>query len=723
MKTKIIEYRNESDIVNCLNKLEALDEKRFAHTAENINAILKENFNGESLLHLALKSTKTLKCVEKIIQYNPKILTETREDAEDFKGQTPLHVAIVNGNITAVKLFLQNSEDKVQKQLLLEPAIGTKFKNTVLMGQLPLSVAALACRNENFEIVEYLLHKKAKIGNTNEDGDTVFHSLIKYADVDPEKMQHIKPTFKYLWNFIEEDFYDAEIPKPTDFLFWENKDGYTILHLSAKLGVSELFDFIININGVYRFKNIKDGLFDIREYDVTEFDRLIQYQHFDENIKKITILESLFDPQCTPKEAFQILNHELVINILNVKWKAYYYVLLFWMTLHFIFMLLFTASSMGKSRLLLCNHSNDTLCDIGEIFYGAVIMNAGVGTIYFTFAFLCIMKFILRSKFMCHNIDYISCLLITAIGALLEIFFIILKMHQDFHLVPALISGWYFMLYFSPLWKSLVSFTYMIKSGFLEDFVPFAMVFIWLLISFTAIMYILFRGTDDIDEFDTIESSLLTMLNLGVGLDNIGVLHQSRIPWLAYTIFVVFAILSFIHLFNALVAVMSTTFSAVHQDKKSYLKYNKLRMIELFEDIVLISGIVKLKRPFFIKNAELVTRNDTVLPSKIYKQYTKQVANKSKDQQKRNSKESEPRFFSDLHLLVDLGDFQDVKIDKKMEVKDGIKTMSMNLIKFIESEKRKSDKSSNPRKIHTEKDITYVQVVNSNKESQFPEVV
>lgn len=717
LKEKIMQYRNESDIVDCFRQLEALDEKEFAPTAKDINKKLKEEFKEESLLHLAMKSTETLKCVKKIIQYNPEILLEKRNKDENFKGQTPLHVAIVNGNIKAVKLFLEISEDMAQT-LLCEPAIGTQFKNTVLMGQLPLSVAALACRNENFEILEYLLHKNAKIGNTNEDGDTVFHSLIKYADVDPEKIRHIKPTFEFLWKFIEEDFCAAEIPKPTDFLFWENTDGYTILHLSAKLGVSELFDFIINITGVYRFKNIQDGLFDIREYDVTEFDRLIQYRHFEGNIKKITILESLFDPECTPKEAFQILNHELVINILNVKWKAYYYVLLFWMILHFIFMLLFTASSMGKSQLLLCNHNNDTLCDIDEIFYGVVIMNAGVGILYFTFAFLCFMKFFLRPKIMCHNFDYISCLLITAIGALLEIFFIILKMHQDFHLVPALISGWYFMLYFSPLWKSLVSFTYMIKSGFLEDFAPFAMVFIWLLISFTAIMYILFRGVDDVDEFDTIERSLLTMLNLGVGLDNIGVLHQSRIPGLAYTIFVVFAILSFIHLLNALIAVMSTTFGAVHQDKNSYLKYNKLRMIELFEDIVLISGLVKFKRLFFIKNAVFWTRKDTVLPSAIYKKYTK-VPNNIEGQQSK----SETRYFSDLHLLVDLGDFQENKIDKKMEVKDGIKTISFNLIKLIESEKGKSDKPSKPRKIHPEKEITYVQVVTSHKASQFPEVV
>lgn len=255
-------------------------------------------------------------------------MLEKRNEDENFKGQTLLHIAIVNGNIKAVKLFLEISEDMAQT-LLCKPAIGTHFKNTVLMGQLPLSVAALACRNENFEKLEYLLHKNTKIGNTNEDGDTVFHSLIKYADVDHEKIQHIKSTFEFLWKFIEEDFCAAEIPKPTNFLFLENKDGYTILQLSAKLGVSELFDFIINITGVYCFKNIQDGLFDIRKYDVTEFDRLIQYRHCEGNIKKITILENLFDPECTPKEAFQILNHELVISILNVKWKAYYYVLLF----------------------------------------------------------------------------------------------------------------------------------------------------------------------------------------------------------------------------------------------------------------------------------------------------------------------------------------------------------------------------------------------------------
>lgn len=630
------------------------------------------------------------------------------ENDEDY-----MHVAIVNGNIEAVRFFLKSS--KRAQTLLCKPAIGTKFKNTVFMGQLPLNVAALACRNENFDIIRYLLEKKANIGKENEDGDTVFHSLIKYADADPDKIQHIIPTFKFLWEFIEKDIHRDEIPQPTDFLFLKNKDGYTILHLSAKLGVSELFDFIVNIDGVYRFKNIKDGIFDNREFDVTEFDRLIQYKLLPGNFKKPTILESLFDPECTSKEAFDILNHELVNKILKIKCRAYFCILYSWMFLHLIFMCIFTVSSMIKSELLFCNQSNGTSCDIGDIFYSVVIMNVVFGTIYLTFAVLCITKFILRCKFMIHNIDYIVCLLITAIGALLETFFIILKMHQDFHLVPALISGWYFMLYFSPLRKRIVSFTYMIKSGLLEDFVPFAVVFALLLISFTAIMYILFRGMDDVDEFKTIEGSLLTMLNLGLGLDNIGVLDQSRIPWLAYTVFVVFTILSYIHLFNALVAIMSTTFSAVHEDKKSYLKYNQLRMIELFEDIVLISRLVELERLCFIKKAKLWTRTDTVFPSPFYrKTKTTQDANSIDVKNCNTQTQSERRYFSDVNSLVDLDDLKDDKKDKKIELKDRINILSINLMKHIESEKRKS------MKIDPEKEITYVQVVKPNKASQFP---
>lgn len=85
-------------------------------------------------------------------------------------------------------------------------AVGKKFKNTVLIGQLPFSVAALACRNKNFQIIKYLLTEVDVWKKKNKDGDTVFHSLIKYADIYPEKMQHIRPTFEYIWSEVFKDY-------------------------------------------------------------------------------------------------------------------------------------------------------------------------------------------------------------------------------------------------------------------------------------------------------------------------------------------------------------------------------------------------------------------------------------------------------------------------------------------------------------------------------------
>lgn len=644
-------------------------------------------------------------------------MKEQRIQSSNFKGQTILHVAIAKGNLEAVKIILKKTKNEEIQELFCTCAVGSKFKNTVLMGQLPLSVAALACKDKDFRIITHLLLQKAKIWNQNEDGDTVFHSLIKYADIYPEKTQHLKKTFKFLWEKFNEDCNDTTTPsKPTDILFWKNKSGSTLLCLSAKLGVNELFEFVINIQDVYRMTNIRDGLFDIREYDVTEFDRLINYTENKENKVRLTVLESLFDSRCSHKEAFQILNQELVRFILQKKWIAYRKPLFIWMILHFIFITLFTASSIKKSEILFCPKNSEASCDIGDLFYAVVVMTTTVGITYFLFAFLCIITLAKRCKvesrnflsfgLMWHNLDYIVCLLVTAISALLESCLIILKLHWDYHIVFALISGWYFMLYFSPFSKRLVSFTYMIKSGFLEDFLPFAVVFVGLLFSFTAIMYMLFRGTHDVDEFDTFKSSLLTMFNLGVGLNDIGVLSQSRIPWLAYTIFVVFVILSFIHLFNALIAIMSQTFSDVHGDRNSFLKYNKLKMIELFEDIILVKPVVNCL-PFVSKAKHWTWEKEVELS-------TSTTVN-SKEQKMK-------RYYSVLHLLDEMDKYNNDKEEKKTLSNLRIRDLTKYLYNYQHVSKKETTDLQRSSKINPEREVIFIQVQKTNKSFQYPEV-
>lgn len=226
-------------------------------------------------------------------------------------------------------------------------------------------------------------------------------------------------------------------------------------------------------------------------------------------------------------------------------------------------------------------------------------------------------------------------------------------------------------------------------------------------------MFMLFHGTDDVvEDFDSFESSLLAMFKLGVGLNDIGMLNQARIQWLAHTIFVVFVVLSFIHLFNALIAVMSQTFSGVHDYRNSYALYNKLRMIELFEDIVLFK--VKSKYPFkpLFNRAKHWDKDDDDIDDEI------SIVNRSvrTDRFKNGKQERQVRFYSTMEL-DDLEDNRDDKEEKKKIMND---TMTKHLLKQ-RGTKRKTPNLKKSSKTNPEKDIIFVNIQKCNKSSEYPE--
>ena len=791
-------------IISCLKEISCLLENQKLKPSHLValNCAVGKICNGETLLHMGLKFDETLDLAEKLMEICPKLLLKDRSDKVQggFEGQTPLHVAIARDNYKTVQNMLTvGRKYELLSELLRKKSTGNRFRNTVLMGQLPLTVAALVCKNSEFKIIKTLLKNGAEIWWRNEYNDTVFHSLIQYADIYPEKISHLQATFKFLWeeysnsgkhpieikekkpntlktkidekitNSLKHDMGEkrtyspkkeidekAAKTKPKHILLWKNKDKLTPLHLAAKLGVSQLFEYIVAVQ--YRSENIQDGLFDIREYDVTEFDRLIGFKEKSQNAKKLTVLERLFDPQCSHKEAFQLLNQELIAFILHKKWEAYKRPLFLWMFLHCLFMVVFTASIIIKAEVLFCLQLNQTTerCDRSTsealvpplILYSLVIViDFLFGGFYLIFFCLCIRKIKDRCfsetgnrGLIYHNLDYVVCLLVIGVGALMEVCLIPLRVHLDFHLFTVLLCSWYFMLYFSPFSKNLVSFTHMIKKGFLEDFLPFGLVFIYLLVSFTGMMHMLYLGIEEkVDEFYTFQDSLLTMFNLGVGLNNIDVLNKARIPWLAYTVFVVFAILSFIHLFNAFIAVMSQTFSDVHTDKHSYHKYNKLRMIELFEDI-LMNGVFKcfncLERAKHWKEEKITETDEThekeTTKGALQQDYDskhRQIVNNPStsshnSEEKKDEKHEEieieetydkKRYYTILHLLDDPSDVIDERKEKKNEPESKLR----NLYRKFQLDK--NSKRSRKRKPQPA-DITYIQVDYTNRATQFPDM-
>lgn len=117
------------------------------------------------------------------------------------------------------------------------------------------------------------------------------------------------------------------------------------------------FNSIINISSMYCFTNIKSGLFDIREYDVTEFHRLINYRQEKKRIESHHIKESLWLQMHLQRS---VSNLELVQFILHRKWLPYRIIPFIWIMV-FSHSCLSTVSMMEKSRLLFCTQNNGEL--------------------------------------------------------------------------------------------------------------------------------------------------------------------------------------------------------------------------------------------------------------------------------------------------------------------------------------------------------------------------
>ena len=89
------------------------------------------------------------------------------------------------------------------------------------------------------------------------------------------------------------------------------------------------------------------------------------------------------------------------------------------------------------------------------------------------------------------------------------------------------------------------------------------------LLSFSVAMYITFVATPGPlpEAFSHLGTTSMTMFKLMLGLTEVEVLYDAAHPWLAITLFVLFVLLTYILMLNALIAMMSNTCSLVSENK------------------------------------------------------------------------------------------------------------------------------------------------------------
>lgn len=155
-----------------------------------------------------------------------------------YKGQSALHIAIERRSIHYVELLISKGADVHARACgtFFQPHNGPCF----YFGELPLSLAA--CTNQR-EMVDILIKndfQRVNVEEKDSHGNTVLHSLVTVADNSPENTDFIVSMYDYILTTT------AHLNPKLNLEIHENNQGLTPIKLAAKTGKLRLFEHIVH---------------------------------------------------------------------------------------------------------------------------------------------------------------------------------------------------------------------------------------------------------------------------------------------------------------------------------------------------------------------------------------------------------------------------------------------------------------------------------------------
>ncbi|KAK7478454.1 hypothetical protein BaRGS_00030300 [Batillaria attramentaria] len=594
--------------------------------------------------------------VFKMAEKCPSLIWKQRKD--HFEGQNVLHTLVSKKDVGLTKAVLslcdKDEKDPERKRHILKTkAKGSSFRATIMMGELPLSIAALTF---NDEMVELLLREGARIYTRTSRGDTVFHTLVRYAYYYPDKAKDVKTMIVKLHTLLSPQSglgsYILHEADQRDVWLMENEDRLTALRLSAKLAQPELFKLILGLKGVYVHFNFKDGPFDSLRCDITEIDAVACRIWFDENIlskdltknkvspdtkradgmtstaarpttvgccpdldtasptatagktrSSVTTLVSILEIICETgrfEKALEMLSTYVVKSIIREKWRHYQPLFVIWFIAHVILMVFFTTYAVYKARIIRCQELQqlNTTGATGASSAEEAFVRGGAIVAVFVSVFLLFLEAVriwkrqpFKLRLIHHNGVYRVLLVIFALSLLTDSiwYFANRAVPDNNHfLVLALLVGWWFMTFFLRPCRKFSFLTVMLQKVLLGDLLRFGVILFLVLLAFSVAMYITYLPTPGPlpEEFEDMGVTLLTMFNLMLGLTEIQILYTAPYPWLAIVLFVVFTLLAYLLMLNALIAMMSNTCSIVAQNRETLKELQRLSVVLMLESML-----------------------------------------------------------------------------------------------------------------------------------------
>lgn len=534
---------------------------------------------GETPLHLLylMDSAEHVETAKILLNMYPKLALDFYE-ADEYYGESCLHLATVYGDFESVKLLVSNGAYVNQRAtgrfFLPEDQKNTRTKQTNYEGYAyygEYSLAFAACFGY-MDIYDYLIDNGADPNLQDSFGNTSLHMVV-IAD-QPE-------MYKYMVKHHKK-------PAKRDIV---NQENLTPLALASKLGRHRLFKEILELNSIefWRYSNVTCSAYPLTEIDSINANGEPNYS---------SALMIAIDGE--EDDHLEMLEGGVIRQLLDDKWKTFarkrfiQRLVLTFVHLCFISVAIYLRPA---SDLLAYTGASDAVRFTAEIIVclmclGYLILEVIEIGAQGTLAFL---KNCRHAPD--HTVFMISCFLILLC---IPFRFMGKQSVEDVLLILAVPGSWFFLLFFARSVKLTGPFVTLIYKMCTGDLFRFGIIYGIFLIGFTQGFYFLFRDINQ-ESFSTLPSTIMTLFQMTLGEFKYHDFDLTRYALLTKLVFAVFMILVPILLLNMLIAMMGNTYQRVISKSEKEWRKQWAKIVVVLERGFTKAQLVKYHREYSIK--------------------------------------------------------------------------------------------------------------------------
>ncbi|XP_045165814.2 transient receptor potential cation channel subfamily V member 5-like isoform X2 [Mercenaria mercenaria] len=588
MKTgsTIWETKSDEELISEWNEHEKNSFNKVS-THEACWDLAKRGGVGETPLHLLylMDSAEHVETAKILLNMYPKLALDFYE-ADEYYGESCLHLATVYGDFESVKLLVSNGAYVNQRAtgrfFLPEDQKNARTKTTnyegyAYYGEYPLAFAA--CFGY-MDIYDYLIDNGADPNLQDSFGNTTLHMVV-IAD-QPE-------MYKYMVKHHKK-------PAQRDIV---NNENLTPLALASKLGRHRLFKEILELNSIefWRYSNVTCSA-----YPLTEIDSISPNGEPNYSSALMIAINGEED------DHLEMLEGGVMRQLLDDKWKTFArkrFIQRLILTFIHLSMISVAIYLRPASDLLTYNSASDGVRFAAEIIVCLMCLAYLILEVIEIGAqgALAFLKNCRHAPD--HTVFMLSCFLILLC---IPFRFTGKQYVEDVLLILSVPGSWFFLLFFARSVKLTGPFVTLIYKMCTGDLFRFGIIYVIFLIGFTQGFYFLFRDINQ-ESFSTLPSTIMTLFQMTLGEFKYHDFDLTRYALLTKLVFAVFMILVPILLLNMLIAMMGNTYQCVISKSEKEWRKQWAKIVVVLERGFTKKQLQHYHREYSIKLGEPSTEN------------------------------------------------------------------------------------------------------------------